>query len=204
MEFFGNLVHQIVLLAIDPRSGRVRARSNVELAAVGAALAELAMQERIALVGKKVHLFDPRPVDDPLLDALLRVLSTHADRRPVRIIQAGGRFYLDQSLGDLLRAGWLLQTTPGGPLGPRYQVMNVPPLTSARDLASAAIHDPERVSPRAACLGGLALEVGFGKKLAPEVGWRQRYRAQRVLWKRDWAVKAVRDIIASQQAAAAS
>lgn len=204
MEFYGNLAHQIVLLSIKPNSGRVRSRSKTQLAATGAVLAELAMQERVGLVGKKVHLFDPRPVDDPMLDSMLRVLGTHPDRRPTRIIQDGGKFYLEQAVGDMLRAGWIVQTDPGGPLGARYQVVNVPALTTAHEVASAAIHDPVRATARAACLGGLVLEVMLGKKLVPDMGWQGRWQSQRILCKRDWVVKAVREIIQSQQAAASA
>lgn len=113
MDFFGNLAHQITLLAINEQTGRVRNRGQLKLAAAGATLAELAMQERVSLVDKKVQVHDARPIGDPLLDAMLRVLGTHPAHRPARIIQAGGGFYLDQSLEDMTRSGWLVKTRRG-------------------------------------------------------------------------------------------
>lgn len=85
--------------------------------------------------------------------------------------------------------------------GDRYRILNAQELSTARELAATAIRDPAERHIRAACLGGLALELQFGKWLAPEAGWRQRWRSQRVLQQRDWVVKAVHDIIASQQSA---
>ena len=201
MEFFGNLAHQITLLAINEQTGRVRNRGQLKLAAAGATLAELAMQERVSLVDKKVQVHDALPIGDPLLDAMLRVLGTHPAHRPARIIQAGGGFYLDQSLEDMTRSGWLVKTPARGLGGDRYRILNAQELSTARELAATAIRDPAGVTSRAACLGGLALELQFGKWLAPEAGWRQRWRSQRVLQQRDWVVKAVHDIIASQQSA---
>ncbi|WIY84111.1 GPP34 family phosphoprotein [Propionimicrobium sp. PCR01-08-3] len=204
MEFFANLTHQMALLAIDPRNGRVRDLGHARLAATGTTLAELAMQERVTLIDKKVQVRDLRPTGDPLVDALLRVLATHGDRKPVRIIQGGGKFYLDQSLDDLTSAGWVVKTPGSGLRGDRYRIVNGEALNSARDLAVTALYDPVQASPRAVCLGGLAVELRLGKTLAFDIGWRQRAKAQKVLCQRDWVVKAVHDLIASEAAAASA
>ena len=59
MEAWDNLAHQVTLLAINPDTGRVRRRTDLALATAGGALAELALQDRVSLVNKKVRVHDP-------------------------------------------------------------------------------------------------------------------------------------------------
>lgn len=204
MEAWDNLSHQIALLAIAPSTGRVRRRADLALATAGGALAELALQERVSLVDKRVRLHDPRPTEDPLLDIMLRVLADQPERRPTRILNAARKVYLNQALSELVTNGWVRLTPGSGLTGDRYEVVDTDRLTATREAAAAALRDPDGVKARAACLGGLAAQLGLVKELVPELNWRQRMLAKGKLERRDWVVKAMHDVIASRAAAAAA
>lgn len=204
MEIWDNLSHQIALLAVMPSSGRVRRRTDLALATAGGALAELALQERVSLVEKKVRVHDPRPTEDPLIDIMLGVLADQPDRRPTRILNSARKVYLNQALSELVSNG-LVRLTPGSGLtGDRYEVIDTDRLAAIRQTAASALRDPDGVSARAACLGGLASQLGLTKELVPELTWRQRVAVKAKLKKRDWVVKAMDDVIASRAAAAAT
>lgn len=201
MEAWDNIAHQIVLLALNPRTGRVRKRTDLALAAAGGALAELALQERVSLVDKRVQVNDPRPTEDPLLDTMLGVLEKHGRRKPVRILNAARGAYRDQALAELVANGWVTMT-PGGVLGNQYTVVDMERYERIKADATGALLNPAQVPARQACLGGLAAELRLIKELAPELGLFERGAARRTLEKRDWVVKAMRDIMAARQAAA--
>lgn len=207
MQAWDNLAHQITMLAINPRTGRagrVGQRSNLALAAAAGALAELALQERVALVDKRVHVHDSRPTEDPLLDIMLGILDCQPDRRPTRILNDARNAYMNQALSELVTNGWVTLTSTTSLFGPRYRVIDTERLERARELAASAFRDPDQVSARAACLGGLASELSLAKALAPELKWRARLSAQAKLRRRDWVVKAVHDVIAARAAAASA
>lgn len=201
MEAFDNLAHQVVLLAIKPESGRVRKRSELALAAAGGALAELALQERVSLVDKRVQVHDDRPTQDPLIDTMLQVLAEQKSRKPKRIVDAARKAYLKLALSDLVNNEWVTMTPRSGLVGPRYQVTDTELLESIKQRAAAALRDPNGVRARDACLGGLAAQLDLAKELVPEFGLMERWHARRALEKRDWVVKAVRDVLAARAAA---
>lgn len=201
MQTWDNIAHQIVLLAINPRTGRVRRRTDLALAAAGGALAELALQERVSLVDKKVHVNDPRPTEDPLLDTMLGVLEQHGRRRPTRILTAARGAYREQALAELVSNGWVTMT-PGG-VGKHYSVVDLERYERIRAEATAALLNPDQVPARQACLGGLVAQLRLIKELAPELGLFERGHAKRALEKRDWVVRAMRDVIRARDAAIA-
>ncbi|MGI5950534.1 MAG: GPP34 family phosphoprotein [Brooklawnia sp.] len=202
MEAWDNIAHQIVLLAINPRTGKVRKRTDLALAAAGGALAELALQERVSLVKKKVEVNDPRPTEDPLLDTMLAVLERQGRRRPTRILNAARGAYRDQALAELVTHGWV-QMSPAT-IGNRYEILDHARYERIRSEATQALLHPDEVPARQACLGGLAAQLSLMKELAPELGLLERGRVRRILEKRDWVVKAMHDVMAARQAATAA
>lgn len=205
MQAWDNLAHQITLLAINPKTGRVRRRrGNLALAVAAGVLAELALQERVSLVDKKVLVHDSRPTEDPLLDIMLGILEHQPDRRPARILSDARNVYMNQALGDLVSNGWAKMTSTSDLLGARYQVVDLDHLARIRDLAAQGLRDPDQAPTRAVVLGGLASILSLTAELAPELGWRQRAAVQGKLAKRDWVVKSVRDVVSARAAAAAS
>jgi hypothetical protein len=76
------LAADLLLLAIDPQRLTVRASDKIDYALRGAELVELAIAERVTVVGDRIHVVDPRPTGDPSLDAALASIA--AARRPPR------------------------------------------------------------------------------------------------------------------------
>lgn len=202
MEAFDNLSHQIALLTINPKSGRLRRREELALATAGGALAELALQERVSLVDKKVRVHDERPTEDPLLDTMLAVLADQPDRRPTRILNAARRRYLKQAEAELVTNGWV-SIVEEGVFRPRYAIEATELVEGLRDRVAATLRDPDSATARQVCLAGLACELRLAKQIAPDLSWGQRHLAKRKLRQRDWVVKAMADIIAARAAAAA-
>lgn len=204
METFDNLAHQIALLCIKPDGGRVRRRTELALAAAGGALGELAIQERVSLEKKKVVLHDSRPTEDPLLDIMIQVLAERPGRRPMRVLDAARKTYMNQALSELVSNGWVMMTPRGGLLGDHYQVLDTERLARIKAMVSAGLHDPEGSSTRESMLAGLAFESQLGRELVPELGWLQRWEAGMKLRKRHWVVKAIADVIAARSSSAAA
>ncbi len=203
MEAFDNLAHQIALLCIKPEGGRVRRRTELALATAAGALGELAIQERVSLDGKKVRVHDTRPTEDPLLDIMLQVLADQPDRRPMRILDAARKTYMNQALTELVSNGWATMTPGSGLLGDRYQVLDTERLARIKAMVTAGFHDPVGSPTRESLLAGLVFESQMGRELVPELNWWQRWKAGMALRKRHWVVKAVADVIAARASAAA-
>lgn len=200
MERFENLVHQITLLSINPVTGRVRNRSTLAVATAGAALAELALQERVGLVDRLVQVHDSRPTEDPLLDIMLGVLNRQPDRRPERILDVTRSAYLNQALGELVSNGWVIMTPGAFSFTDRYQIVGTELYEQAKALASSGLRDPEGCSIRAACLAGLAAQLELTKELTPELKMMARSQVKARLAKRGWVVKAVQEVMGAREA----
>lgn len=84
------LTSELALLTIDPESGRLRGAIGYGLAA--AALLDLTLLARIALVGRTVVVTDERPTGDPVLDeALCRIIEESRSRSAAEWVRALGR-----------------------------------------------------------------------------------------------------------------
>lgn len=198
-EVWENLAHQIVLLAIDPRTGRVPNRQTLALVAAAGVLGELALQERVSLVDQKVQLSDARPTEEPLLDLMLASLAAEPGRRPVHVLIAARRVYLAQCLSELVDNGWVQISDSSRRFAARYQVVDPERVERIRRIVAAALRDPEQVPARTACLGGLAAQLFWPKDFVPEMKWWPRMLAKAKLENRDWVVKALSQLVSSQQ-----
>lgn len=191
MDAVENLAHQVVLLAISPRSGLVPRRGRLEAATAAAALAELALQERVRLSGRLVRVCDSRPTEDPLVDTMLGDLARRPERDPVRIIGDSRRAYLRQAVGELVSNRWVETSLGAGRGGPHYRVLDAHRLQSAADLAAVGLRDPGRAPRRAALLAGLLTEQWLGLPLAPEPKPIRWLSARGELRERLWVIKAL-------------
>lgn len=203
-QVWDNLAHQLALLCIDPKTGKVRRKQDLALATAGGALAELAIQERVSLVDGRVRVHDERPTEDPILDVMLRVLAEKPDRRPMRIVDAARKAYLKQALAELVSNGWVALTPGSGLKGDSYTILDEQRVQQIREQVVAGFSAPADAKTREAFLAGMAYELGLGRELMPEMGIMDRARAARVLRKRDWAVKAVHDVKQARAAAASA
>lgn len=84
------LTSQLALLAIDPEGGRLRGAIGYGLAA--AALLELTIRKRLAIVGFTVQVTDERPTGDVVLDeALCRIIDERRSRPAAHWVRTLGR-----------------------------------------------------------------------------------------------------------------
>jgi Golgi phosphoprotein 3 (GPP34) len=79
------LGEDLVLLAIPPRGGRVRAADRIGFALRASVLVDLALAGRIAMAGRRIDVIDPAPTDDPRLNS---ALTTLCDSVPVPSLDA--------------------------------------------------------------------------------------------------------------------
>lgn len=192
METFDNLAHQIVLLAIDPSGGGVRKRRRLGEATAAGALAELALQERLAISAAGIQLRDDRPTDDPMVDVMLRDLVNRPGRSAGRIIGDAKDAYLNQALGELVSNRWVRLTPASGLRGDSYQVTDGARLAAATDLAASALSAPAAATDRAALLAGLLVQTGLARALLLDPAERSAARQQ--FERRSWANPAVKAV----------
>lgn len=84
------LTSKLALLAIDPENGRLRGAVGYALAA--AALLELMLRGRVAILGQVVQVNDERPTGDVVLDeALCQMIETRQARPAAYWIRTLGR-----------------------------------------------------------------------------------------------------------------
>ncbi len=92
------LPQEVLLLALDERSGEVRWRSQSRLtyALAGAILAELALRVRIATPDKHTSVLDSEPTGDAVLDAALARIA--AERKPRELKHWAGKIATTRGL----------------------------------------------------------------------------------------------------------
>lgn len=183
------LPHQLVLLLLDPNSGAIRHRQDAELAVTAAVLAELAMQERIHLDARTLTLIDDRPTGEAILDERLSALAPRRTTGYQAIFGLHRAAALKHGLSDAVAAGWLQQTSPSRFLLPaRFRLTDVNLVAPLRQAVANTLAAPQDATQRDACLAGLACEAGMLSELGRDMARQQRWAAQRVLRRRDWAV----------------
>ncbi len=194
METFDNLAHQIVLLAIEPVGGGLRKRGRLGGATAAAALAELALQERLVAVDGMLRVQDQRPTDDPMVDVMLRDVINRPARTPARIVSDGRDAYLNQTLGELVSNRWVRLVPASGFRRDSYRVADTARLQAAQELAAAALHDPVSASDRAAFLAGLVGQIGLAGLVLPDL--TARTAARQGFARRGWVNPAVQLVFA--------
>jgi hypothetical protein len=76
------LGEDLLLLAVNPRSGRVWVVERMAFALRAAELAELTMAERVVVAGNRISVTDPTPVGDKRLDQALASLQLRSGTPP--------------------------------------------------------------------------------------------------------------------------
>lgn len=196
-----NLAHCVVLLSLDPGSGRRRRRSIVAFAAAGALLVELETAGRIALRDRRVHVTDATATGDGALDSALALIAADQPRPPARWVSRlrdRGRL-ASRLLDDLLTAGIVTRSPRRTILGWRYPVRDRMLLAKLRESARRGLGTPTSAPADSAALGGLMCALRLGANIAPQTTWRERLAALRTLRKRLWQVDAAARAIAQAQ-----
>lgn len=202
-----SLSQDLLLLAIHPANGAVARRHEVGFALAGAALADLAMSERITVSAKTVVVLEDRPTGDRAADLVLtRAAASRPRSCPHWVGRLAGRMV--RTTADSLVDGEIITTERRRVLGlfPRTGLRVVRPDCRDEIVARlrAAVSGAAVPSDRTRVLVGLAHAAGLLGPLLPGWSRSQLKAAVRILDEGDWATSAVRRAIAEAQAAAAT
>lgn len=202
------MARDLLLVALDPESGKVRLPSMAaEPALGGAALIDLVLLGRLELVGTgrkaRVAVADRTPVDDPDLQAAFERVWQKGDQAPKAIVTRLGKKQRKAVLASL-EAGGLVRDEQRRVLGirlERYELVDV----ARRDqlvgaMRQVLLHD----QPADQVTGPLVGLLLAADQLGLVVEKRERKAAKaraKVVADGDWASEGVRKAIQDAQAA---
>jgi hypothetical protein len=199
-----SLAEDLVLVAIDPRTGVLRCRNHIGYGLMGAELIMLAAAGRIVVTDGRVRAVEPvaRTTGDQNLDATLsRIAASRRDLKPQGWAGKPARHLASSYLDRLIAAGSIQRQ--GGVLRRRWPVTDVSKAASARNRLDEIAHGTGPVDEEQASFAGLADAIGLtamfyrGRDNRPV---RQRLRE---ITRSHWATEAVRRAVAAADAASA-
>ncbi|WP_380171116.1 GPP34 family phosphoprotein [Kineococcus sp. DHX-1] len=206
------LSDDLVLVLLDPHSGRPLVDSTRARAVIGGAvLLDLALRERLVAEparwgGDKLQVADPSPTGDPVLDHAVSRLGSRRTAASTAVTRvAGGR--TAQTVRERLAARGAVRHEPGGFL--RFARDHPDPAVREPLVAAvaAALQGTRPVTVRTAALVSLVHSVGAVGKVVPGHGWSRKELDARVasvaktLDEGHWAGSAVAAAVRSAQAA---
>lgn len=203
------LPEEVLLLALDDVGGSVRAgRPALDFGLAGGQLLELALAGRIDVVDKKVAVLNQTQLGDPDLDRVLwHIASSRRGRKPqdwVRVLHKRVRTtYLSR-----LTARGLVRQERRRVLG-LFPTTRYPAIDSAVEAETvtrlrSVLVDGAEPDPRTAALVSLLLATDMVKKLFPYADRGAVKRRAKEISEGEWAGAAVRQAVASVNAAVAA
>ncbi len=169
----------LVLLALNPRSGRLANADRVRFGLMGAELVRLAADRRVDIADDRIVVLDASPAGDPELDAALASLA-QAPRppRPKKWVSAPRRDICDSYLARLASAGVIRADRSGFLPVTRWRITDEARAAAARARLDAIAGGTGPVDTEQAAFGGLASASGLGAHLYP--GWGNRQLRKRL------------------------
>jgi hypothetical protein len=163
----------LLLLALNPRTGQVRSPHPVDCALMGSELVSLAAAGRVGITGGRITVLDRRPTGDEELDSAVRSIADARWRpraggwvgRPRRGIRAA---YLNR----LAQAGAVSMGHSAVLHQPRWQVTDSERLGAARQRLDVIARSKGPVTVEQRAYAGLVHATGLGKVVYP--GWADR------------------------------
>jgi hypothetical protein len=210
------IAEDLLLLLTADDTGKLTADSaNTNMALGGALLAELALTQRVDLAGPdervredRLIVRDASPTGDGMLDDALATVGDKEGKKPESVVAALGKRTRALLYERLAEAG-LLRAEEGRILGVfpthRWPAEHTGQEASVRASIVTALRDGGTTDPRTRALVSLLLALrAVHKAVAPDsVGLSKRElnaSAKRIA-EEDWAAKAVRSAINSNEAA---
>jgi hypothetical protein len=192
----------LVLLSIDPGSGRIRLESNLRYGLMGSELVRLAAKGRIDIRDDRIIVLEPADVStgDPQLDeALGSIMAARRALRP-RVWVGRPRPGIVQSYLDML-AAWGVIGLDGRGMFARRRIIDQPAAASARARLDAIAFGTGQVDLAQASYAGLAHAVRLDRALYP--GWDMStvHRRFQEIARGQWTAAAVQSAISSANAA---
>jgi len=202
------LPEELLLLAIEPATGRTRTQmSYIQLGVAGAVLAELEAAGRISEQQGKIVVRDKYPTGDPVLDDVLAMLVARGGEVRLRgWVKGASRRVTDLYLRRLMKLG-MIRDEKRKALGifpyHRYPADGTDWSTPAvvRLGAAGEAFFPD---PRNRVLAGLVSATDLARPLFPGSGARQLRKTMRQLARGQWHTLAVERAVRSEKSASAS
>jgi len=176
-ERMQTLGEDLVLLSINPRSGRLANATRLRFGLAGSELVRLAASRRVDITGGRIVVLDGGPTGDSELDAALASLA-QAGRppQPRKWVGAPRRKITDAYLARLASAG-AVRAEPGALLT-RWRIVDEARCASLRARLDAIVHGTGSVDSEQAAFAGLASASGLGELLYR--GWGNRKLRKRL------------------------
>ncbi|THV30270.1 GOLPH3/VPS74 family protein [Glycomyces paridis] len=198
-----SLVDELVLLAYDDATGRSRV-GHLEFGLAGAVLLELVLAGRVDLADGRVHVADPAPVGQPVLDGALARLAADKPRKPKGAVERLAKGLKRTVLADLTGRG-LLKERRDKALGlfpfSRHLPGDPGAETDARFRLASAVDLRRASDARTAALGSLVYALNMERAVFPD---RKKSEVRKVLkgfGDGSWAGDATREAVQAAQAA---
>lgn len=194
-----------MLLSLEDDTGAGQEAMRTGLAVAGAALVELALLGRIAVVGEDVVVLDAAPVGEPAVDPVLAALAGREKPRKARDwVELLQKDAVDAARGRLLERGlvreekkrvWGIFPTR------RYPEADGSVERELRDTLDAVVRGGAEPDERAVALLGLLHGAGLQELAFPEAEKKALDRRLTELAQGQWSVPVVRDAVRAVQAA---
>lgn len=165
-----NLGDDLVLLSLNPGTGRVRTSQKIAYGLMGSELVRLVAANRIGISGGRLVVHSSAPTGDAELDAALASISQAS--RPPRAQRWVGhpRRGIASAYLDRLAAAGVIRKERA--LTTRWRIADAARLAEARARVDAIARTDSPADLAQAALGGLAHAIGLDAALYP--GWGNR------------------------------
>lgn len=207
-----SIAEDLLLLLLDDESGKPLV-DGVKLPRVlaGAVLLELALDDVVAVdtegeqvkKGRIAIRTEARPADPILAEAVER-LGSGRPLKPTAAIEKLQKGLQEKLLARVVEQGWVSEER-GRILGvfptKKWPAIDSTPEQRVRDLIRAALIDGLTPEPRTAALIALLSAADAAPKVFPDADKRAVKKRAKEIAQGEWAAKAVRDAVASVNAA---
>ncbi len=197
-----SLGEDLVLVAIDPATGVLHGRGNVQYGLMGAELVMLANAGLVEVADGRIAEVTPgRATGDPDLDAALGRIALA--RKPPRLRRWVGspRANITRAYLARLAAGGAIGQREGSVLRPRWPVRDVARAASVRARLDAVALGAGDVDAAEAAFAGIANAIGLGWALYRGADNRPARKRLREITKNHWAASAVQHAVQEANAA---
>lgn len=176
---FATLGEDLVLLSVDPGSGKLKTSEKVPYGLMGSELIRLAASARVDIADDRIVLRSPGLTGDPQLDlALTSLAESRRPPRPRNWVGHPRRHIGEEYLARLVQAG-ALREDRSAVLGlRRYAIVATDRVAAARALLDAIAQSAGQVPLTQAAFAGLAHAIGLDAYLYP--GWASRPMRKRL------------------------
>jgi hypothetical protein len=193
------LGEDLVLLSLDPGSGRVRTAQKIGYGLMGSELVRLAAGGRVGVEEGQVIVRSPEPTGDPGLDAALTSMA--ASRRPLKAERWVGRPRRDICASYLERLAAAGQLRKERGLLTRWRIVDAQRVADARARLDATIEPGAQLDLAQAAFGGLAHAIGLDAVLYPGRANRDIRKRFKQIAEGQWTAAAVRSASGAEMAA---